>query len=114
MVRTESQLFAQRAFKKVSQKQGQEKESKYRTLALSFPSLVHSCGLAQAIAFVEVKEKDIKFHEDLEYVLGLREGESLSEKSREAELMAYMQLSRKVMIASGWLKRYAEAMLKKE
>jgi CRISPR-associated protein Cmr5 len=114
MVRTESQLFAQRAFEKVSEKQGKEKESKYRTLALSFPSLVHSCGLAQAIAFVEVKERDVNFHDDLKYVLGLEQGESLSEKSRRTELLDYMQLSRRVMVASGWLKRYAEALLKKE
>ena len=122
MVQTQSQLYAQRAYQKVTcvKGRGAEKEAKYRTVALSFPSLVHTCGLAQAIAFVEVKGKNSGFSEHLDYVLfeierkETDEESLVAEKSRTNDLLDYMQLSRQVMTASGWLKRYAEAMLKSE
>lgn len=120
MIQTQSQLYAQRAYQKVTavaaveegeEGYGAENQAKYRTVALSFPSLVHTCGLAQALAFVKAKEEGTGFSADLEHVLGLGD---LSEKSRTSDLLDYMQLSRQVMVASGWLKRYAEAMLKSE
>lgn len=112
--RTRTQVFAERAYGVVvKRKKGEDEKSKeYGRFAKSFPALVQSSGLAQACAFAEAKAMGAILS-DLETVLEMR-GDTLVKESREAPLEQYMLLSRKVMAAAGWIKRYVQALLKEE
>ena len=105
-IRTKEQQMAQAAFERVRGRSSGLEFEVYSSFALAFPSLVHSCGLAQALAFAQAKGR-ADYLSDLENVLG--EGEGLCKRSREAELMEYMRLSRRALAASSWIKRYCQA-----
>ncbi len=115
-LQTNSQKMAQTAYASVSQRvqPGNPARDKYVSFARSFPSLVHSCGLAQAIAFANAKDH-CEYLEDLAGVLtavGHSEAdtaESLERATREHSLTAYIRLSRRTLQAAGWMKRYVEA-----
>ena len=103
-IRTKEQQMAQAAFGCVEGRNSGFED--YSSFALAFPSLVHSCGLAQALAFAQAKGRT-DYLSDLENVLG--EGEGLCTRSRETELMEYTRLSRRVLMAASWIKRYCQA-----
>jgi CRISPR/Cas system CMR-associated protein Cmr5 small subunit len=85
-----------------------DKDKEYRSFALAFPSLIHSCGLVQAVAFAEVKNKG--YAEDLTAVLKVVEADiNLAQNSRNADVIKYMRLSRRALAAASWLKRYVQA-----
>ena len=109
-IRTKEQQMAQAAFERVQGRSSGFEE--YSSFALAFPSLVHSCGLAQALAFAQAKGR-ADYLSDLENVLGEDMGENgggdLCTRSRESELMEYTRLSRRVLAASSWIKRYCQA-----
>lgn len=117
MVQTNSQKMAQAAYASVlrcvdSKEKGLPE--KYATFARSFPSLVHSCGLAQAVAFARAKGHG-QYLDHLAAVLnGIGHAEAasadgLERATREQSVSAYVRLSRNALQAAGWLKRYAEA-----
>lgn len=131
-IEIKSQKFAQIAFDRVSKRKGknpQERDASqagprdearsawddYATTARRFPSLIHTCGLAQAVAFAEAKKKT-EYLEDLQKVLqvvgyqDIADTAALSEKTRTVPLTAYLQLSRDAVTAASWLKRYVEAL----
>lgn len=117
MVHTNSQKMAQAAYALVRRRVDSEKKGlpeKYASFARSFPSLVHSCGLAQAVAFARAKEHG-QYLEDLAGVLkkiGHAESGSVEDferATREQPVPAYIRLSRSTLEAAGWLKRYVEA-----
>jgi CRISPR-associated protein Cmr5 len=106
-MKTYDQKMAEKAFERASRK-AEDKE--YRSFALAFPSLIHSCGLVQAVAFAEVKDKNKGYIEDLSAVLGAVETNvDLSAESRNADVLKYMRLSRRALAAASWLKRYVQA-----
>ncbi len=111
-IRTKEQQMAQAAFERVRGRSSGLEFEVYSSFALAFPSLVHSCGLAQALAFAQAKGR-ADYLSDLENVLGEDVGENgggdLCKRSREAELMEYMRLSRRALAASSWIKRYCQA-----
>lgn len=105
---TRGQKMAQEAFRRV-QANG-EKSKDYRAFARSFPSLLHQCGLAQAVAFALADKKKphrLRYVADLEAVLGKNE---LEERTRDARVEEYIRLSRDGLDAASWLKRYVEAL----
>jgi CRISPR/Cas system CMR-associated protein Cmr5 small subunit len=104
-MRNHDQKMAEKAFECVLQKKGDED---YRSFALSFPALIHSCGLVQAVAFAKIKHSD--YVEDLAAVLNEVESHTdLPNESRTADIVKYMRLSRRALSAASWLKRYAQA-----
>jgi CRISPR-associated protein Cmr5 len=106
-MQTYDQRMAEKAFECVIPHKNNEE---YRSFALSFPSLVHSCGLVQAVSFAMTKNGN--YLKDLTAVLGVVEenlGQDLARVSREAEVMEYMRLSRRALSAASWLKRYVQA-----
>lgn len=113
---TRSQQWAQRAFACVEARSDttgsikNEPDPEYLSFAKRFPSLVHTCGLVQALAFAENKGPE-NFIQDIEKVIGIEE---LSDKSRKAAIAEYLKLSRETLIVAGWIKRYAEALLDKK
>lgn len=88
-----------------------EKEADYMRFAKSFPALIQSCGLAQALAFAASKAPD-GYLEDLAQVMAAGSKEDLARQAREAEVPAYQRISRDALAAATWVKRYAEALLK--
>ena len=104
------QHWSQQAFDCVNKHRGDQKEQEYRRFAKRFPSLIHGCGLAQAWAFAAATKQEALL-EDIEMVLG---EQRLAERSRQSSLAEYLRLSRDSLQAAGWIKRYAEALLKGE
>ena len=91
---------------------------KYRTMALKLPILILSDGLVQALAFVQARGEDAQKRlidnvaQTVEWQ-GTDNGEALVRLSREAGLGEYMLLTRRVLAALVWYKRYAETVLAK-
>lgn len=115
---TQSQLMAQKAYPAVANRKKTLSEKafkEYVSFAKKFPSLIHACGLAQALAFAEAKSED-DYLQDLANVVragghaDIESASILSKKSREESLAGYLRLSRNTLLAAGWLKRYAEAL----
>lgn len=127
-VHTRSQRLAQAAFPLVQQREKAMKKDEFKeyvTIAKKFPSLVHTCGLAQAVAFYEAKGKTkpgkpekphLGYLKDLAAVLAsvghqqIGNVQQLTDKVRTEPLSGYLRLSRDAINAASWLKRYAEAL----
>ena len=107
---TRSQAWMERAYACVSRRQHSGTQGDYLGFAKRFPSLIHTCGLAQALAFAEAKAPE-GFVEDLNAVLA---EPNLAAQSRNAGLTEYLRLSRNALATAGWIKRYAEALLEKD
>jgi CRISPR-associated protein Cmr5 len=108
---TNSQKMAQAAYKQITDR---KPDKEFASFARSFPSLIHACGLAQAVAFARAKKRDA-YLTDLTAVLAAAghadaaTAERLEAAIRESSVAAYVRLSRNALQAAGWLKRYAEA-----
>ena len=105
---TKEQSMAQQAFLRVSERQSESDFNDYKSFALTFPSLIHSCGLVQAISFACSKKKN-KYLEDLQAVFNEIDTGDLAQRSREALIMEYMRISRHALSAASWIKRYCQA-----
>jgi CRISPR-associated protein Cmr5 len=118
---TLSQRMARAAFPAVKGRKEDPRINfkEYTTFAKKFPALIHTCGLAQAIAFAQAKKED-EYLSDLAAVLkgsnqaGISTAEDLAKRSREEKLSGYLRLSHNALLAAGWLKRYVEALNEKE
>lgn len=108
---TREQQRARLAYSQVSPHRDAEGEADYLRFAKSFPALIQSCGLAQAIAFAEAKKQE-GYLEDLSAVMNIGSERELARQSRESALSDYQRHSREALAAAGWVKRYAEALLK--
>lgn len=111
-VSTRSQQLAEAAYRRIAAKGEPSKE--FVSFAKRFPALLHTCGLAQAVAFALAK-RETDYVEDLADVLRasghpeLTNSEQLDHHARTQSLGGYLRLSRNALSAAGWLKRYAEA-----
>jgi CRISPR-associated protein Cmr5 len=124
-MQTRSQQYAQAAFPAVQRHYQQptkdlsKEQKEYRTVAKKFPSLIHTCGLAQAIAFYQAKGHT-DYLADLASVLSgaghpeIKSADELATCSRTNQLNFYMRLSRDALTAAGWIKRYVEALAGEE
>jgi CRISPR-associated protein Cmr5 len=107
MVRTtKQQERAQKAHKCVSPDKNVGDE--YRQFAKRFPALVHSCGLTQAVAFAQSKDKNV-YLDDLASVMGVSNSLELAKISRTVDLVEYQQKTQDAIECATWIKRYAEA-----
>ena len=109
---TREQERAQRAYDQVSKHRKTPIEAEYNRFSKSYPALLHTCGLAQAIAYGQAKAPH--YMEDLAYVVGLPNVEGMARAAREAPLPIYQKQSRDTLAAATWIKRYAEALLEGE
>ena len=121
-----SQQYAQEAYPLVAEMQKHQLKVKYCTLALNFPSMILQSGLSQAIGFLMAKGKEKEEDKDknqhqilLDHLATLVLGKQAQDKQLhqivlEADLKHYQLLTRQTLEASSGLKRYTEALLKKE
>jgi len=115
---TRSQKFAKEIHRQISDDvKGKPHRSLYRSLAQELPILIHTAGLAQALAFVESRrEKEVACAELLrhlgEVVLVPQGEDGLCSYSRSAKLPEYMRLTRDALDALLWYKRFSQSILK--
>jgi len=103
---TKQQDRAQKAYKCLSPDKNVGDE--YRQFAKRFPALVHSCSLAQAVAFAQSKDKNV-YLDDLASVMEISNRQELANISRTVDLVEYQQKTRDAIECATWIKRYAEA-----
>lgn len=113
-MKTRDQEYASNAVKKVTavKKNLNEVECNiYGSMAHQLPILIRTAGLAQALAFLETR--DTKGHKQLLIDLAETVGMSgtLLQRAREAPIEEYMNLTRQVMAALLWYKRFAQSIL---
>ena len=113
-----SQQYAQEAYPLVVKVYGHQLETKYRTLALNFPSMILQSGLSQAIGFLMAKGKD-EHQMLLDHLATLVLGKQAQDKQLHqtiltADLTHYQLLTRQTLEAASWLKRYTQALLEKQ
>lgn len=86
---------------------------KYGGMALKLPVLVRSAGLVQALAFLATRKEEghklLLTH--LAQTLGCQNSEELLQRSRESSLPQYTLLTRQVLAALVWYKRFAQSVL---
>ena len=122
-VHTRSQKLAQAAFSKANARHNSLKEKdfkEYISFAKKFPALMHTCGLAQAVAFALAKAKGERdcirdYINDLAALLNADGYSNISSASdlliqtQTLQIGEYLCLSIDTINAASWLKRYAEA-----
>jgi CRISPR-associated protein Cmr5 len=125
-MKNRSQLYATEALACIEKIQGEEKlRDEYKSRADSFPVMVMQAGLAQGLGFLLAKGKGEngngygRYLNDLAAVLkasgacGAGSGEALQKHVLGASLAEYQLLTREALAAAGWLKRFAQACIKK-
>ena len=113
-MKTRSQIFAEKAIQVVYRwDAGNYDKQKLRTAALSFPALIQTCGLLQALAFVEEKKESQPYAEGFKQELGVHQDVGAVTVDSLAALGAveYMRVSRMAIEAATWIKRYAASVL---
>jgi CRISPR-associated protein Cmr5 len=111
-MQTRDQKYAADVYKRVSEvkKEGKAFYEGYGAMSHQLPILIHTAGLAQALAFVESrKEPQQRLLADLAETVG-KKG-TLLERAREAKLSEYMYLTQQVLAALLWYKRFAQSVL---
>ncbi len=118
---TRSQRLAQAAYSQIAQHtaNGQKKPAKeFISTVKKFPALIHTCGLAQAVAFAMAKKDHEYYHEYVGYLAAVLQAsghpevtsaKKLDDCARTSDLNGYLRLSRDAIAAASWLKRYVEA-----
>ncbi len=111
-----TQKYAEIAYPLVEKIKDTDIEAKYRTLALTFPTMIMQSGLAQAIGFLMAKGES-HHNEMLKHITKLLDHqvtpEQLYKNILKSEITEYQLLTRKAIEASSWLKRYTQALLEK-
>jgi len=113
---TQQQRMAVTAYKLI-QTVGEADRRKYGTMAHKLPMLIRRSGLAQALAFVDARgekgQLDLLNHVAQTVELAdVKTREQLVQRSREADLATYLLLTRRVLAALVWYKRFTESVLK--
>lgn len=116
-MKTRNQEYASKVYKLVfeakSKLADQKKRDKYGSMAHSLAPLIRSAGLCQALQFVHTRKEeplDILL-EHLAKALHLSNSSELLKRAQNSELLEYTKLSRDVLLALAWFKRFAQSVL---
>lgn len=115
-----SHQVARAAYSRVDARKAGPSTREYGALAHKLPALILQHGLAHASGFLLAKGE--KHHhallDDLAVILrdtgtqNCADGKALHQAAIKADLAQTMQLTRRALEASGWLKRYVQGVLK--
>ncbi len=113
-MQTREQKYAMDVYTRVAaMKETKQDYKSYGAMAHKLPILIHTAGLAQALAFVDARGN--KAHEnllnDLAATVEKGDKQQLLKSAREAGLSDYMRLTQQVMAALLWYKRFAQSVL---
>ena len=119
MTETRTHAVAKTAYEHVAARRQSPTRMEYRALALKLPGMILQSGLAQATGFLLAKGKDEHraLLDDLNAVLRTaqatttEDGPALHEAVIASDLQEAVNLTRRSLEASGWIKRYAQAVL---
>ncbi|MDK4681148.1 type III-B CRISPR module-associated protein Cmr5 [Kingella negevensis] len=121
-----SQKYAQDAYPLVDAMINDDLKKGYRTQALNLPNMILQSGLCQTVGFLlakgkakqedekSSKEKENEYSKVLSHLAQLLKyssKEDFHQKMLSMNITEYQLLTRKALDASGWLKRYTQAML---
>jgi len=118
-MKTIEQEAAEKVYDKVSQMEerepkGSAKRNQYGAMAHALPILIRTAGLAEALAFVQSRDKEhgsLALLEDLGQVVSSKNADGFAEQSRQADLQEYMYLTHRALQALKWFKRFAQSVL---
>lgn len=88
--------------------------TKYASIAHKLPILIYTAGLAQAVEFVHARGASIQrrlLAHLGSVILDQETEEALREAIRRASLREYLRLTRQVLAALLWYKRFAQSIL---
>lgn len=108
-----SKKYAELAYPLVEKIKGTETEAKYRTLALTFPTMIMQSGLAQAIGFLMAKD-EAHHQKMLSHLATLLNKTNLHSDILASNITDYQKITRDAIEATSWLKRYTQALLDKQ
>jgi CRISPR-associated protein Cmr5 len=125
---TRNQNYALKAYEKVSSlKERSERAqqprsestveppnaSSYGVMAHKLPILIHTAGLAQALAFLQARGNPTQREllNDLADTIGLENSQQLLINARTSQINEYILLTRQVRAALLWYKRFAQSEL---
>jgi CRISPR-associated protein Cmr5 len=117
-MRTRNQTYAERAYTLITALKAtadQTNLDRYGGMAHSLPALIRSAGLCQALTFVQTRGDD-GCNALLDHLAKAVRGdksntEKLLSAARNTELLEYARLTREVLQALTWFKRYAQSVL---
>lgn len=118
MLATRTQRMSEAAYSAVSSAKVTEGWSEFRSFALSFPALIHTAGLCQAIAIAQADNGDHKQRVVrcvLDAVNAVRTNritspEQLASYARTVPAEQYMSLTREIAESATLIKRYTEVL----
>ena len=110
-MQTRDQKFAIAVYDRVIQHQNNPKKDRYGSMAKSLPVLVRTSGLAQAITFLKSKESDGMNRELLNDLAASLGKANLVNECLDAPLTEYMVLTKDVLAALLWFKRFSVSVL---
>ncbi len=110
---TRNQEIASDVFLKVSEHKNRSKKQKeeYKSMAEKFPVLVQTSGLAQALSFVEASDKAMQKQLLTDLCATLNRPHLCRDSRNTENLQDYLHLTRQVMMALLWYKRFAKSVL---
>jgi CRISPR-associated protein Cmr5 len=112
-MQTRDQIYAVTVYEQVSNIRREPEYKKYGAMAHKLPILIRTAGLAQALAFVEARGKEIqkRLLIDLKATIEPNDPRTLLVHAQSADLSEYMRLTQQIMAALLWYKRFAQSIL---
>lgn len=114
-MKTRDQEYAISAYERVTIASKKEKKfyETYGAMTHKLAILIRKAGLAQALSFVEAKAKDKPAYSSLlaDLKATVKRNENLATLARSVELADYILLTKQVMDALLWYKRFAQSVL---
>lgn len=113
-MKTRAQDDMKKAAERVAEVKGKDWADRYGVLCHSFPIMVRTCGLCQAVAFSAAKAKDdslraeahCRILSDVQAITG-----KTPEQIAELPVVDYMLQTRRLLAAWIYYKRFAESIL---
>jgi len=113
-MQTLDQQYSATAYKQVLSIKEDKEYKKYGAMAHKLPILIHTAGLVQALEFVHSRGKPVQkiLLDHLAItILGKGDAEALLQTVRSASLSGYIRLTRQILAALLWYKRFAQSIL---
>ena len=112
-MQTLDQQYSASAYEQVLSIKKEKDYKKYGPMAHKLPVLIHTAGLVQALEFVNSRGEPIqrRLLEHLAVTLGQENAQTLLKTVKSASLSGYIRLTRQMLAALLWYKRFAQSIL---
>jgi CRISPR-associated protein Cmr5 len=112
-MQTLDQQYSATVYEQVLEIKKEPEYKKYGAMAHKLPILIHTAGLAQALEFVRSRGEPVqkRLLEHLAITIGQHDTDTLLNTVRQGALSEYIRLTRQVLAALLWYKRFAQSIL---